>query len=108
MGLAWIAEPGLPSAFDTLHFPADTWTQENWALVFSSRLAPGGKMNTLFLPELREMLAENNAHDLQEFCTALNPARTAEFMEGLDPAESWRVLRHADLKLREQIFLYLG
>ncbi len=65
-------------------------------------------MNTLFLPELREMLVENNAHDLQEFCTALNPARTAEFMEGLDPAESWRVLRHADLKLREQIFLYLG
>lgn len=65
-------------------------------------------MNTLFLPELREMLAENNVHDLQEFCTALNPARTAEFMEGLDPAESWRVLRHADLKLREQIFLYLG
>src|SRR4051812_2194801 len=65
-------------------------------------------MNTLFLPELREMLAENNVHDLQEFCTALNPARTAEFMEGLDAAESWRVLRHADLKLREQIFLYLG
>ena len=65
-------------------------------------------MNTLFLPELREMLAENNIYDLEEFCTALNPARTAEYMEGLDPAESWRVLRHADLKLREQIFLYLG
>src|SRR5678815_3148137 len=54
------------------------------------------------------MLAENNDHDLAEFCTALNPARTAEFMEGLDPAESWRVLRHADLKRREQIFLDLG
>ena len=65
-------------------------------------------INTLYLPELREMLAENNVAELAEFCTALHPARTAEFMEGLDPAESWRVLRHADLKLREQIFLYLG
>jgi magnesium transporter len=63
-------------------------------------------VNTLFLPELREMLAEKNEFELHEFCTALNPARTAEFMEGLDPADAWAVLRHADLKLREQIFTY--
>jgi magnesium transporter len=63
-------------------------------------------VNTLFLPELREMLAENNALELHEFCTALHPARTAEFMEGLDPADAWSVLRHADLKLREEIFSY--
>jgi magnesium transporter len=65
-------------------------------------------VNTLFLPELREMLAESNAFELKEFCTALHPARTAEFMEGLNAADSWAVLRHADLKLREQIFGYLG
>src|SRR3954471_11654214 len=63
-------------------------------------------VNTLFLPELREMLAENNTFELQEFCTALHPARTAEFMEGLEAADAWRVLRHADLKLREEIFGY--
>jgi magnesium transporter len=63
-------------------------------------------VNTLFLPELREMLAENNAPELCEFCTALHPARTAEFMEGLDPGDAWAVLRHADLKLREEIFAY--
>ena len=63
-------------------------------------------VNTLFLPELREMLAENNAHDLCEFCTALHPVRTAEFMEGLEAADAWAVLRHADLKLREEIFTY--
>jgi magnesium transporter len=63
-------------------------------------------VNTLFLPELREMLAENNSFELHEFCTALHPARTAEFMEGLEPAGAWQVLRHADLKLREQIFAY--
>lgn len=63
-------------------------------------------VNTLFLPELREMLAENNAFELQEFCTALHAARTAEFMEGLEANDSWRVLQHADLKLREEIFGY--
>jgi magnesium transporter len=63
-------------------------------------------VNTLFLPELREMLAENNTFELHEFCTALHPARTAEFMEGLESADAWRVLRHADLKLREEIFGY--
>jgi magnesium transporter len=63
-------------------------------------------VNTLFLPELREMLAENNTFELQEFCTALHPARTAEFMEGLGGPDAWRVLQHADLKLREEIFAY--
>ena len=63
-------------------------------------------INTLYLPEIREMLAENDAAGLQEFCTALNPARTAEFMEGLAANESWQVLRHADLALREEIFTY--
>lgn len=63
-------------------------------------------VNTLFLPELREMLAENNTFELQEFCTALHAARTAEFMEGLEAADCWRVLQHADLKLREEIFVY--
>jgi magnesium transporter len=63
-------------------------------------------VNTLFLPELREMLAENNQFELHEFCTALHPGRTAEFMEGLDAPDAWRVLRYADLKLREEIFGY--
>ncbi|MEX2176872.1 MAG: magnesium transporter [Pirellulaceae bacterium] len=65
-------------------------------------------VNTLFLPELREMLAENNSLELHEFCTALHPVRTAEFMEGLEPADAWAVLRHADLKLREEIFGYFA
>jgi magnesium transporter len=60
--------------------------------------------NTLYLPELREMLAENNAAELAHFCTALHPARTAEFMEGLAPSEAWEVLRHAEMGLRVEIF----
>ncbi len=63
-------------------------------------------VNTLLLPELREMLAENDALGLREFCTAIHPAQAAEFMEGLEPEEAWRVLLHADSPVREQIFSY--
>ncbi len=63
-------------------------------------------INTLYLPELREMLAENNGDELHEFCTALHAARTAEFMEGLTPDEAWQVLTHADAPLRTDIFNY--
>lgn len=63
--------------------------------------------NTLYLPELREMLAEKNAVELEAFCTALHPARTAEFMEGLAPSEAWDVLRFAELPLRVEIFGFL-
>lgn len=63
-------------------------------------------INTLYLPELREMLAEHNADDLREFCMALHPGRTAEFMEGLTPHESWEVLQFAAPSLRAEIFSY--
>src|SRR5262245_10315125 len=58
--------------------------------------------NTLYLPELREMLAENDAAELKEFCIALHPARTAEFMEGLTASEAWAVLEHTDPATRAQ------
>lgn len=63
-------------------------------------------INTLYLPELREMLAGNDVAELREFCTALHPARTAEFMEGLTTDEAWRVLQFADAPLRVEIFGY--
>lgn len=65
-------------------------------------------VNTLFLPELREMLAEQNRAELQEFCQALHPSRTADFMDGLTADEAWQVLRHADVETRVQIFEYFG
>lgn len=63
-------------------------------------------INTLFLPELREMLAENRTDELREFCVALHPARTAEFMEGLDNDETWLVLQHAQPNIQADIFQY--
>ncbi len=64
-------------------------------------------INTLYLPELREMLELSDVDGLREFCTALHPARTAEFMEGLTAAESWTVLQAADPATRVEIFGYL-
>lgn len=63
-------------------------------------------INTLFLPELREMLAAKNAQGLAEFCTAMHPARTSEFMEGLSNEEAWAVLQFAPLDERVEIFTY--
>ncbi len=63
-------------------------------------------VNPLFLPELREMLDQDNEDDLREFCEALHPARTADFMDGLSPEESWRVLLYTELSRRVEIFGY--
>ena len=63
-------------------------------------------VNTLFLPEIREMLAEDNQQELREFCSAIHPAGTAEFMGGLAADETWQVLRFADEQTRGEIFLY--
>ncbi|MEM9825737.1 MAG: magnesium transporter [Planctomycetota bacterium] len=62
--------------------------------------------STLFLPELREMLATSDRAELEEFCTALNPGRTAEFMEGLENDEAWSVLQYASPERRAEIFGY--
>ena len=62
--------------------------------------------NTLYLPELREMLANDDQRELAEFCVALHPGRTAEFMQGLTAEESWAVLQHTDATNREEIFGY--
>lgn len=61
-------------------------------------------INSLYLPELRELLAERDAAGLREFCQALHPVRTAEFMEGLTADEAWQVLRHADSQTQAEIF----
>ena len=63
-------------------------------------------VNPLYLPELREMIAKNNVENLSEFCEALHPARTADFMEGLTADEAWFVLSHTDPLTRASIFTY--
>ena len=62
--------------------------------------------NPIYLPELREMLAENNIDEMREFCTAIHPVRVAEFMGGLTPGEIWTILQTTDLENRVEIFNY--
>lgn len=62
--------------------------------------------NPLFLPELREMIASNDAKEMRVFCSALHPASTAEFLKGLDPREIWTILQAATPSLRAEIFSY--
>ncbi len=64
-------------------------------------------VNTLYLPELREMLADGDGLGLREFGEVLHPARAAEFMAGLSPAEAWQVLQAVDVSRRTEIFGYL-
>ncbi|MCG8450552.1 MAG: magnesium transporter [Pirellulales bacterium] len=61
-------------------------------------------INTLYLPELQEMLAIDDQAGLREFCIALHPARVAEFMEGLQPQEAWQVVQATDRTTRAAIF----
>ena len=65
-------------------------------------------VNVLFLPELREMLKTDDLQEMREFCTALNPARTAEFMEGLNHDEAWQILRATDNVRRAEIFQHFS
>ena len=64
-------------------------------------------MNTLYLPELREMIAVGDTQGLREFTDALLPARAAEFMEGLEPTESWVVLRQAEPEVAGEVLGFL-
>jgi len=54
------------------------------------------------------MLAEQDTAGLDDFCTALHPGRTAEFMEGLTAEEAWLVLQHAELSLQAEIFGFMA
>jgi len=65
-------------------------------------------VNTLLLPEIREMLADENEAELKEFCSALNAGRTAEFMEGLTNEEAWQVLQYAPPARRAEIFIHFA
>ena len=62
--------------------------------------------NPLLLPELRQMIASNDAEEMRVFCSALHPASTAEFLSSLEAGEIWTILLSADATLRAEIFSY--
>jgi magnesium transporter len=62
----------------------------------------------LLLPELREMLIENDAQAMQEFCEVFHPGVVAENLEALSTAECWSVLSHTDLRRRVEVFEFFA
>jgi magnesium transporter len=62
----------------------------------------------LLLPELREMLLENDARAMREFCNVFHAGVTAETLEALTNEEIWRVLSQTDLRRQVEIFEYIS
>jgi magnesium transporter len=63
--------------------------------------------NPLLVPELREMLASENAKSLHYFCESVHPAVIAESISALSGEEAWAVIVHAKPRLRAEIFSHL-
>ncbi|NOZ60208.1 MAG: magnesium transporter [Calditrichaeota bacterium] len=63
--------------------------------------------NLLLLPELRELLENNDTEILKEFCESSHPAEVADFISGLEPQEIWQILLMVQSDIRIEIFSYL-
>lgn len=64
--------------------------------------------NSLLLPDLRQMLEENDTQGLREFCEILHPAAVAEVLQDLPTADVWKVLSHCGLVRQVEIFEHLS
>ena len=62
--------------------------------------------NPILIPELRVMLSEGDAAGLREVGAELHPATVAEFSEGLDDAEIWRLLDALPVERQAEVFPY--
>lgn len=68
---------------------------------------PASLYHSLLLPDLKQMVDENDEAGLAEFCHALFPAVAAEVLEGLDAPSAWKVLQHCDAARQAEIFQFL-
>jgi len=62
----------------------------------------------LLLPELREMLIENDAAAMREFCDVFHAGVVAENLEFLPVQKCWRVLSECDWRRRAEIFKFFS
>ncbi len=62
--------------------------------------------NVLLLPELREMLAVGDEPALQAVVNELHPATVADFSEGLEVDETWRLLAHAPIDRQAEVLTF--
>ncbi len=65
-------------------------------------------LDSLLLPDLRQMLQENDLSGLREFCTVLHPAVAAEVLEKLSNEDAWKVLANSNLEQQVEIFEFIS
>lgn len=61
----------------------------------------------LFSPELRVMLADDDAAGLKAMCDSVHPATAAEALDEFSSADVWTVISQADVRTQAAIFEYL-
>ena len=59
---------------------------------------------SLILPDVQQMLQEEDLAGLAAFCKVVHPAAVAEILEELDDPQIWLILDQAELPLRVEIF----
>ncbi|MCA9075693.1 MAG: magnesium transporter [Planctomycetaceae bacterium] len=64
-------------------------------------------INSLLLPDLRQMLEEDDGPALKEFCEALHPGVAAEVLGDLNTDATWQVLTHCGPETQAEIFGFL-
>lgn len=64
--------------------------------------------HSLLLPDLLQMIDEQDEAGLREFCEALHPGVAAEVLEGLEPTRAWQVLFHCPAQRQAEIFSFFS
>ncbi len=62
----------------------------------------------LILPDILEMVRDNDTLGLSEFCNVLYPAQAAEVLEELKSKDVWKILSHCELSRQVEIFEFLS
>lgn len=62
---------------------------------------------SLILPDVREMIVNDDVQGMRELCEVLHPAVVAEVLEELSPTEGWTVLGHTNLERQVEIFEFV-
>ncbi|MFZ9089395.1 MAG: magnesium transporter [Planctomycetaceae bacterium] len=67
-----------------------------------------GAYQDLILPDIRQMVHEDDLDGLAAFCGVVHPAMVAEILEELEDTQIWIILNQASEEVRVEIFEYLS
>lgn len=63
---------------------------------------------SLLMPDLLQMILEQDDEGMREFCEALYPGLVAEMLEELEATQAWEVLSHTKGSVQAEIFSYFS